>query len=84
VDDATDEALAAARAVEGVQSARIEGDQITVAYAGGSNMEVTAAIEDAGVTVTDVTTEEASLEDLFAAYTGGGRDDPASAPEVEP
>jgi ABC-2 type transport system ATP-binding protein len=84
VDDASDEALAAARAVEGVQSARAEGDRIAVAYAGGSNMEVTAAIEDAGVTVTDVTTDEASLEDLFAAYTGGGRDGSgASTVEVE-
>mgnify|MGYP000666384853 CR=1 FL=1 len=62
----------AARAVDAVESATVEGDDLVVAVDSDAKMTVLTAIEDAGIAVDDFETEEASLEDLFAAYTDEG------------
>jgi ABC-2 type transport system ATP-binding protein len=62
-------AAEAARGVEGVRDVRIDGEAIVVSLDGGGKTTVLGAIEDAGVEVTDFSTQEASLEELFAAYT---------------
>jgi len=72
VDRVTDDALEAARAVEGVSEARADGNSLVVRTE-GSKTAVLEAVESAGVEVSDFATEEASLEDLFAAYTTGDR-----------
>jgi len=72
VDRATDAAVDAARGVEGVSNVRAEGDSLVV-QTDGSKTAVLEAIESAGVEVSDFATEEASLEELFAAYTTGDR-----------
>ncbi|WP_058367629.1 ABC transporter ATP-binding protein [Haloparvum sedimenti] len=71
VDGASEEDLAAVRALEGVRGAATDGTTVTVDCESGAKTAVIGALEDAGVTVTDFTTTEASLEDLFLAYTEG-------------
>jgi ABC-2 type transport system ATP-binding protein len=46
-----------------------DGDRVVVDCEDGAKMDVLNAFEAAGVTVEDFDTEEASLEDLFTAYT---------------
>jgi len=70
-DGVTDGALDAVRAVEGVASVSADGSALSVAVTDGSKTAVLGALEDEGVTVEDFSTEETSLEDLFAAYTEG-------------
>jgi ABC-2 type transport system ATP-binding protein len=70
VDRASEAAIEAARGVEGVSNVRADGDAIVV-KTDGSKAAVLEAIESAGVEVSDFATEEASLEELFAAYTTG-------------
>jgi len=86
VDRASDAAVEAARGVEGVSNARADGDSIVV-QTEGSKTAVLEAVESAGVEVSDFATEEASLEDLFAAYTTGDRptrrSDEAASEEVD-
>jgi len=60
----------AVSALEGVSSARFEGETLVV-NTEGPKTAVLDAIEGAGVEVGDFSTEEASLEELFAAYTTG-------------
>ena len=70
--DALDEtALDTVRAVDGVSDTTVEGDTLTVACEGDVKMAVLDALESAGADVADFSTREASLEDLFAAYTEG-------------
>ncbi|MBP1922610.1 ABC-2 type transport system ATP-binding protein [Halorubrum alkaliphilum] len=81
VDAATDEGIDAVRALDGVTDvARAGGsagadaagaDTLVVSCVGGVKTAVIGALEDAGVTVRDFHTREASLEDLFLAYTEG-------------
>jgi ABC-2 type transport system ATP-binding protein len=68
-----DGALTAVRETEGVSEARAEGSLVVVTYAGDAKMDVVNALEDAGADVADFSTSEASLEDVFAAYTEGER-----------
>jgi len=75
-DNADDAAVAAVRAVDGVSRVDRDGDALVVSCADGAKTRVIAALEDAGVAVDDFHTREASLEDLFLAYTEG--DAPAS------
>ncbi|MDB2260577.1 ABC transporter ATP-binding protein [Halorubrum ezzemoulense] len=87
---ADDEAVAAVRALDGVSGVTRDGDELVVNCDSDTKTEVIAALEDAGVAVADFHTREASLEDLFLAYTEGGAatrdaDAAASAPtEGEP
>ncbi|SMO56900.1 ABC transporter ATP-binding protein [Halorubrum cibi] len=99
VDDATDAVVDAVRAVDGVSRVDRDGDALLVSCDPGVKTRVIAAAEDAGAVVDDFHTEEASLEDLFLAYTegeapgrsgdassanGSGDDpDPAGSEEVE-
>ena len=72
VDRITDEAITAVRSVAGVSAVdRVTGREtptIDVEVA-GSKTDVLSALEDAGITVEDFATNEASLEDVFHAYT---------------
>jgi ABC-2 type transport system ATP-binding protein len=77
----TDGAVDAVRALDGVASVSVDGDHLSVAVEDAGKTAVLSALEDAGVEVTDFATEEASLEDLFAAYTADGRD--AAVEEVD-
>ena len=64
--------LDAIRAIDNVESVtvRTEGEVIGVGLAeGASKTAVLSEIEESGAVVDDFSTEEASLEDLFAAYT---------------
>ncbi|RAW46067.1 ABC transporter ATP-binding protein [Halorubrum sp. 48-1-W] len=82
VDAPSDDVLDAVRAVEGVDRVDADGDTLLVSCDPGVKTRVIAAAEDAGAVVDDFHTSEASLEDLFLAYTEGeatptGREDPA-------
>ncbi len=87
VDAVTDAGVDAVRALAGVTSVeRADGeasDTLVVSCEGDVKTDVIAALEDAGVTVRDFHTREASLEDLFLAYTEGdtptGRESDGSA-----
>jgi ABC-2 type transport system ATP-binding protein len=61
----------AAADVEGVESARMDGSTLVVQCAGDAKMDVLSAVEAGGGAVENFETEEASLDELFAAYTGG-------------
>jgi ABC-2 type transport system ATP-binding protein len=75
------DAVDAVRALAGVSSVTRDGDDLVVNCASDAKTDVIAALEDAGVTVSDFRTREASLEDLFLAYTEGAAavDDPTDA-----
>ncbi|ELZ54699.1 MULTISPECIES: ABC transporter ATP-binding protein [Halorubrum] len=68
---ADDAAVDAVRALAGVSGVTRDGDELVVNCASDAKTDVIAALEDAGVTVDDFHTREASLEDLFLAYTEG-------------
>ncbi|WP_336024096.1 ABC transporter ATP-binding protein [Halobellus salinisoli] len=65
-----DDVLAAVRDLAGVDRVDRDGDDaLRVACESDAKTRVVTELEDSGVSVTDFTTEEASLEDLFLAYT---------------
>ncbi|MFC6992969.1 ATP-binding cassette domain-containing protein [Haladaptatus sp. GCM10025707] len=64
-----DGALDAVRSLPGVLDVSHEDDTVTVACEDGTKTRVLTTLEDNGATVTDFSTKEASLEDLFASYT---------------
>jgi len=74
VADLPDEALAAVRGLDGVSEVTASGESLTVSCSNDAKTAVLDALESAGADVEDFTTREASLEDLFAAYTAGERD----------
>jgi ABC-2 type transport system ATP-binding protein len=74
VDEATDAAVRAARDVPGVSQVTANENSLVVDIQDASKTEVLSAVENTGVQVRDFTTEKASLEELFAAFTEGGRD----------
>lgn len=57
------------RALTGVSSVSIEDTTITVSCPDDAKTSVLTTIENEGATVDDFSTKEASLEDLFVAYT---------------
>ncbi|WP_435196236.1 ATP-binding cassette domain-containing protein [Natronomonas sp. EA1] len=71
VGSVDDDALAAVRAIDGVSEAHADGSTVVVGCDGDVKMAVLNALENAGVEVGDFSTREASLEDIFAAYTEG-------------
>lgn len=73
VDAVTDDAVASVETLDGVTDVTHDGDTISVTSQGGAKTAVLDALESSGVTVRDFSTEETSLEELFAAYTEGGR-----------
>ncbi|MGQ3329877.1 ABC transporter ATP-binding protein [Halorubrum sp. FL23] len=70
-DGASDAAVDAVRDLDGVSRVDRDGDALVVSCADGAKTRVIGALEDAGVAVADFHTREASLEDLFLAYTEG-------------
>ena len=70
-DTLEESVLTTVRAVEGVSEVRTESTGLTVACEGDVKMAVLDALESADANVVDFSTREASLEDLFAAYTEG-------------
>ncbi len=72
VDRVTDDALRTVRDLPGVASVSADGDRLSVDCDDGAKTAVLSALEDEGITVQDFATTEASLEELFAAYTTGG------------
>jgi ABC-2 type transport system ATP-binding protein len=71
VGDADADATDAIRDLDGVTRVDRDGDTLVVSCADDAKTRVIAALEDAGVVVRDFHTREASLEDLFLAYTEG-------------
>ncbi|MFC4548731.1 MULTISPECIES: ABC transporter ATP-binding protein [Halorussus] len=72
VDSLTDEAVASVSALSGVSEVAREGDILRVTCEGDAKTRVISTLEESGATVEDFETEEASLEDLFMAYTTDG------------
>ncbi|PHQ39481.1 copper ABC transporter ATP-binding protein [Halorubrum persicum] len=70
-DGASDAAVDAVHDLDGVSRVDRDGDALVVSCADGAKTRVIGALEDAGVAVADFHTREASLEDLFLAYTEG-------------
>ncbi|MFC7081648.1 ABC transporter ATP-binding protein [Halorussus caseinilyticus] len=68
-DDVSEQAVADVRAIDGVSEVERSGDALTVSCESDVKTTVLTTLEDAGVDVQDFETEEASLEDLFMAYT---------------
>ena len=58
--------------VDGVSGVTVDGNRIVVSYTdSGAKATVINRVEAAGATLTDISTSESSLEDLFTAYTNG-------------
>ncbi|WP_227355495.1 ABC transporter ATP-binding protein [Haladaptatus salinisoli] len=56
--------------IGGVTNVAVDGDKLSVSYTDSSaKAKVINRVEEAGATVTDITTKESSLEDLFETYT---------------
>jgi ABC-2 type transport system ATP-binding protein len=73
VDSCSEEQLEPVRAMSGVSAATTEGGNVTVSCTSDVKTKVINELEEQGVSVKDFHTEEASLEDLFLAYTEGGQ-----------
>lgn len=83
VDRIEDEALAAVRNLDGILDVSVDGFDIVASLQNdGRKAAVINAIEETGATVDDITTEEASLDDLFASLTIGERDSGDSTERV--
>ena len=68
VDESTREALTD---IEGVSRVDIDGTQLVVSCTDVAKTRVLTTLDESGVVVDDFHTREASLEDLFLAYTEG-------------
>ncbi|WP_158058171.1 ABC transporter ATP-binding protein [Halorussus halophilus] len=77
VSDVTEDALQQVRDLDGVSEVAQSGDTLRVSCEGDQKTTVLSTLEDAGVTVEDFETKEASLEDLFMAYTTDREEVPA-------
>jgi ABC-2 type transport system ATP-binding protein len=73
VDAVPDGVLERVRAVEGVSDVEVEDRDVVVLCSPDARRDVLDAVEAAGATVEAFETEEVSLDDMFAAYTEGGR-----------
>ena len=78
VDAVDDSTLEDVRALSGVSRAEAEGTTVTVSCEDAAKTQVLGTLEEAGSSVVDFETREASLEDLFLAYT---RDEDDDAPD---
>ncbi|MFP9192937.1 ATP-binding cassette domain-containing protein [Natrialbaceae archaeon A-CW1-1] len=61
--------IAAVDSIDGVSSVRRRDDALVVGCTAETKLEVLDTIRDAGGEITDFTTAEASLEELFVSYT---------------
>ena len=71
VDSVPDDAVSRLESLGGVSGVTVNGTALRVSCDDDAKMTVVSELEDAGATVSDFSTEEASLEALFAAYTEG-------------
>ncbi len=71
-DGVSDGAADAVAALDGVSDVTVDGTQVQVSCTDDAKTGVLATLEEEGVGVSDFSTEETSLESLFAHYTGGG------------
>jgi ABC-2 type transport system ATP-binding protein len=71
--------LSAVRTLSGVSEVTVEDTSITVSCLDDAKTKVLNTIEDEGTSIQDFTTKDASLEDLFAAYTQDGATGEAQA-----
>jgi ABC-2 type transport system ATP-binding protein len=69
VNQVPDGTLSAVQELSGVSEVTGENTSITVSCLDDTKTKVLNTIEDEGASVQDFTTKDASLEDLFAAYT---------------
>ncbi|EMA35378.1 ABC transporter ATP-binding protein [Halobiforma nitratireducens] len=72
-DSPTEELRTAVAGLEGVSDVTKRNGHLVVACRDDAKVAVLDEIRDAGGTVRTFSTDEASLEDLFVAYTGGSR-----------
>ncbi|MUW15123.1 ATP-binding cassette domain-containing protein [Halorubrum sp. CBA1125] len=70
-DGDVEAALDAVRDLDGVTRVDRDGDTLVANCEPGAKTRIIGALEEAGVVVDDFRTREASLEDLFLAYTEG-------------
>jgi ABC-2 type transport system ATP-binding protein len=80
IDGHADSALATVRALHGVSSAELHGDELTIAAADGATVisPVAVALSGDGVRVKDLTLRTTTLDDVFLELTGNrieARDD---------
>ena len=73
VDAVPDDAAHRLKSLDGVSGVTIEGTTLRINCEDGVKMDVVSELEAAGADVSDFSTEEAPLEDLFVAYTEGER-----------
>ena len=71
LDAPSEAAVAAVRKVDGVSDVRVDGPSVSASCPPDRKAAVVDAARRDGADVVDIRTEEASLEELFAAYTGG-------------
>lgn len=69
VAERTPDVVEAAEGVAGVSEVTADRDTLTVRAESAAKTDILDAIESTGGTVEDFATEEASLDDVFAAYT---------------
>jgi ABC-2 type transport system ATP-binding protein len=74
VDRLPDGVLDEVRALPSVSEASAEGTTIRASCDDSAKTKVLGTIEDSGATVEDFSTEDASLEELFASYTNDNPD----------
>ena len=71
VDSVPEDAAHRLKSLDGISDVAIDGTTLRITCEDDVKMDAISALEDAGADVSDFSTEEASLEDLFTAYTGG-------------
>ena len=73
VDVVPDDAVHRLTSLDGVSEASVDGTTVRVVCEDGVKTDVLETLETAGASVSDFSTQEAPLEDLFAAYTEDGQ-----------
>jgi ABC-2 type transport system ATP-binding protein len=71
VDSVPDDVDHRLKSMDGIDSVTVDGTTLRIGCADDAKMTAISELEDMGATVSDFSTEEAPLEDLFAAYTEG-------------
>ncbi|PSP48805.1 ABC transporter ATP-binding protein [Halobacteriales archaeon QH_7_69_31] len=71
VDEVPDDVAHRLKSRDGVESVSVDGNTLRIGCADDAKTMVIDELEEMGSTVSDFSTEEAPLEDLFAAYTEG-------------
>ncbi|MEF8808256.1 ABC transporter ATP-binding protein, partial [Natronomonas sp.] len=71
VDEVPDGAVHRVKSMDGVSDVSADGTRLTITCDDDVKTDVVAELEESGADVLDFSTEEASLEELFTAYTEG-------------